>query len=229
MIRHVRRHFICFTMCILTGAVLLPMIALNAIPTLMSYNQNKTILQQAVQNEIRMRNPKPDLKPDGQPFEMDPFTVTTAAISTTAVTRRETTTTTVTTTVTATETAPSKSTMQTQTNRLPQETTIKVTETKPPLQTYPTSQTILKPPLQTYPTSQVIIKPPQDIPDHRDNWQDDRPPYDDHDPWQPHPWNASISLFSQTTAQKNGTKNRLPRKKTTLPITFWLCWTGTAI
>lgn len=206
MIRHVRRHFICFTMCILTGAVLLPMIALNAIPTLMSYNQNKTILQQAVQNEIRMRNPKPDLKPDGQPFEMDPFTVTTAAISTTAVTRRETTTTTVTTTVTATETAPSKSTMQTQTNRLPQETTIKVTETKPPLQTYPTSQTILKPPLQTYPTSQVIIKPPQDIPDHRDNWQDDRPPYDDHDPWQPHPWNASISLFSQTTAQKKWNK-----------------------
>ena len=41
MIRHVRRLFICFTMCILTGAVLLPMIALNVIPAFMSYNQNK--------------------------------------------------------------------------------------------------------------------------------------------------------------------------------------------
>lgn len=214
MIRHVRRHFICFTMCILTGAVLLPMIALNAIPTLMSYNQNKTILQQAVQNEIRVRSPKPDLKPNGQPSEMDPFTVTTAVISTT-VTIRETTIT-VTTTNPATETAPLKSTAQAQTNRLPQETTKKATETKPPLQTYPTSKTMIKPPLQTdptsqiiikppsqtYPTSQTIIKPPQSIPNDQDHWQDDSPPYDDHDPWQPYPWNASISLFSRTTVQK---------------------------
>ena len=63
MIRHVRRHFICFTMCILTGAVLLPMIALNVIPAFMSYNQNKTVLQQAVQNEIRLRSPKPSKQP----------------------------------------------------------------------------------------------------------------------------------------------------------------------
>lgn len=70
MIRHVRRHFICFTMCILTGAVLLPMIALNVIPAFMSYNQNKTVLQQAVQNEIRLRSPKPSKQPDKQPSEM---------------------------------------------------------------------------------------------------------------------------------------------------------------
>ena len=73
MIRHVRRHFICFTMCILTGAVLLPMIALNVIPAFMSYNQNKTVLQQAVQNEIRLRSPKPSKQPDKQPSENDPF------------------------------------------------------------------------------------------------------------------------------------------------------------
>lgn len=70
MIRHVRRHFICFTMCILTGAVLLPMIALNVIPAFMSYNQNKTVLQQAVQNEIRLRSPKPSKQPDKQPQKM---------------------------------------------------------------------------------------------------------------------------------------------------------------
>lgn len=70
MIRHVRRHFICFTMCILTGAVLLPMIALNVIPAFMSYNQNKTVLQQAVQNEIRLRSPKPSKQPDKHPQKM---------------------------------------------------------------------------------------------------------------------------------------------------------------
>ena len=70
MIRHVRRHFICFTMCILTGAVLLPMIALNVIPAFMSYNQNKTVLQQAVQNEIRLRSPKSSKQPDKNPQKM---------------------------------------------------------------------------------------------------------------------------------------------------------------
>lgn len=67
MIRHVRRHFICFTMCILTGAVLLPMIALNVIPAFMSYNQNKTCSRRyrmkfayAVQNPAssRINNPQ---------------------------------------------------------------------------------------------------------------------------------------------------------------------------
>ena len=86
MIRHVRRHFICFTMCILTGAVLLPMIALNVIPAFMSYNQNKTVLQQAVQNEIRLRSPKPSKQPDKQPSENDPFIPqTTTVVSGTTV------------------------------------------------------------------------------------------------------------------------------------------------
>ena len=86
MIRHVRRHFICFTMCILTGAVLLPMIALNVIPAFMSYNQNKTVLQQAVQNEIRLRSPKPSKQPDKQPLENDPFIPqTTTVVSGTTV------------------------------------------------------------------------------------------------------------------------------------------------
>ena len=68
MIRHVRRHFICFTMCILTGAVLLPMIALNVIPAFMSYNQNKRFCSRryrmkfvyAVQNPAssRINNPQ---------------------------------------------------------------------------------------------------------------------------------------------------------------------------
>lgn len=210
MIRHARRHFICFTMCILTGAVLLPMIALNVIPTFMSYNQNKTILQQAVQNEIRIRNPKPDLKPNSQPSEMDPFTVTTAVTSTT-VTASETTTITVTATIAAAETAPSESTAQAQNNRLPQETKTKVTETKPPLQTYPSSQTIIKPP-QTIPNG--TKPPPNDdfIPDDQDNWQDDKLPYDDYDPWQPHRWDASISVFRSISSQKQRISESPPKE-----------------
>ena len=95
MIRHVRRHFICFTMCILTGAVLLPMIALNVIPAFMSYNQNKTVLQQAVQNEIRLRSPKPSKQPDKQPSENDPFIPqTTTVVSGTMVSVSVTSTTT---------------------------------------------------------------------------------------------------------------------------------------
>lgn len=100
MIRHVRRHFICFTMCILTGAVLLPMIALNVIPAFMSYNQNKTVLQQAVQNEIRLRSPKPSKQPDKQPSENDPFipqTTTVVSGTTVSVSVTSTTTTTETT------------------------------------------------------------------------------------------------------------------------------------
>ena len=96
MIRHVRRHFICFTMCILTGAVLLPMIALNVIPTFMSYNQNKMVLQQAVQNEIRLRSPKPSKQPDKQLSENDPFTQTTTVVSGTTVSVSVTSTTTTT-------------------------------------------------------------------------------------------------------------------------------------
>lgn len=207
MIRHARRHFICFTMCILTGAVLLPMIALNVIPAFMSYNQNKIILQQAVQNEIRMRNPKPDLKPDGQPSQMDPFTVTTAVATTTA-TITETTTITVTATISATKTAPSESTVsKAQNNCLPQETKTKVTETKPPLQTDPTSKTIIKPP-QTIPNE--TKPPPNDdfipndsfLPNDQDDRRDDRPPYNDYAPWQPHRWNASISVFCSISTQK---------------------------
>ena len=110
MIRHVRRHFICFTMCILTGAVLLPMIALNVIPALMSYNQNKVILEQAVQNEIRLRTPKPTPQPDNQPSEANPFTVTTAVTTTVEVTASHSTTT-VTETMVAAETAPPESTV----------------------------------------------------------------------------------------------------------------------
>ncbi len=201
MIRHARRHFICFTMCILTGAVLLPMIALNVIPAFMSYNQNKTILQQAVQNEIRMRNPKPDLKPDGQPSEMDPFTVITAVTSTTA-TITETTTITVTATISATKTVSSEPTVsKIQNNCLPKETETKVTETKPPLQTEPTSKTIIKPP-QTMPNE--TKPPPNDdvIPNDQDDRPDNRPPYDDYAPWQPHRWDASISAFRSISSQK---------------------------
>lgn len=201
MIRHARRHFICFTMCILTGAVLLPMIALNVIPAFMSYNQNKTILQQAVQNEIRMRNPKPDLKPDGQPSEMDPFTVITSVTSTTAAIT-ETTTITVTATISATKTVSSEPTVsKIQNNCLPKETETKVTETKPPLQTEPTSKTIIKPP-QTMPNE--TKPPPNDdvIPNDQEDRPDNRPPYDDYAPWQPHRWDASISVFRSISTQK---------------------------
>ncbi len=211
MIRHVRRHFICFTMCILTGAVLLPMIALNVIPTFMSYNQNKTILQQAVQNEIRMRTPKPNLKPDSQPAEVDPFTVTISTTSTT-VAVRETTTATITASISATGAAPSKSTVaQTQNNHSPLKTTTKPTETQPSVQTDPTSRTIPKQP-QDMPNETKL--PPDDFftPDDKNDRQDDTPPYEDHDSWRPHPWNASISLLHLTAMQKNAISTPPPKE-----------------
>ena len=127
MIRHVRRHFICFTMCILTGAVLLPMIALNVIPAFMSYNQNKTVLQQAVQNEIRLRSPKPSKQPDKQPLENDPFIPqTTTVVSGTTVSVSVTSTTTTTeTTAGITTDAPAEQT------QAPPEPAVQESHTKP--------------------------------------------------------------------------------------------------
>ncbi|MCI5845658.1 MAG: ATP-binding protein [Oscillospiraceae bacterium] len=206
MIRHVRRHFICFTMCILTGAVLLPMIALNVIPALMSYNQNKVILEQAVQNEIRLRTPKPTPQPDHQPSEANPFTVTTAVTTTVEVTTSHSTTT-VTETMVAAETAPPESTvLQPQNSSQPQKTGTKPTQTKP---------TQTKPSVLTRPSIQTTVKQPQTIPneppppgeDDDPNEEDDEPwkdppPYENDFPWQPHPWDASISIFPQTATQK---------------------------
>lgn len=201
MIRHVRRHFICFTMCILTGAVLLPMIALNVIPALMSYNQNKVILEQAVQNEIRLRTPKLTPQPDNQPSEANPFTVTTAVTTTVEVTTSHSTTT-VTETMVAAETAPPESTvLQPQNSSQPQKTGTKPTQTEPSVLTRPSIQTTVKQP-QTIPNEPP---PPweDDDPNEKDDepWKDP-PPYENDFPWQPHPWDASISIFPQTATQK---------------------------
>lgn len=203
MIRHVRRHFICFTMCILTGAVLLPMIALNVIPALMSYNQNKVILEQAVQNEIRLRTPKPTPQPDNQPSEANPFTVTTAVTTTVEVTTSHSTTT-VTETMVAAETAPPESTvLQPQNSSQPQKTGTKPTQTEPSVLTRPSIQTTVKQP-QTIPNEPP---PPWEWEDDDPNEEDDEPwkdppPYENDFPWQPHPWDASISIFPQTATQK---------------------------
>ncbi|MGN1224484.1 MAG: ATP-binding protein [Ruminococcus sp.] len=201
MIRHVRRHFICFTMCILTGAVLLPMIALNVIPALMSYNQNKVILEQAVQNEIRLRTPKLTPQPDNQPSEADPFTVTTAVTTTVEVTTSHSTTT-VTETIVAAETAPPESTvLQPQNSSQPQKTGTKPTQTKPSVLTRPSIQTTVKQP-QTIPNE---TRPPwenDDPNEENDEPWEDTPPYENDFPWQPHPWDASISIFPQTATQK---------------------------
>lgn len=201
MIRHVRRHFICFTMCILTGAVLLPMIALNVIPALMSYNQNKNILEQAVQNEIRLRTPKFTPQPDNPPSEADPFTVTETITTTVTVTTAPSTTT-VTETIVAIETASPESTVwQPQNSSQPQKTETKSTQTQSPVLTHPSTQTTVK---QTQPIPNETKIPWENNDPNIENEepQEDPPPYENDFPWQPHPWNASISIFPQTAAQK---------------------------
>ena len=226
MIRHVRRHFICFTMCILTGAVLLPMIALNVIPALMSYNQNKVILEQAVQNEIRLRTPKPTPQPDNQPSEANPFTVTTAVTTTVEVTTSHSTTT-VTETMVAAETAPPESTvLQPQNSSQPQKTGTKPTQTEPSVLTRPSIQTTVKQP-QTIPNEppprgRTMIRTRKTMSHGKTHRHMKmifrgsrirgmlRFPYS-HKPLH----------------KRNGTVNLLHQKETVLRITFWQCWIPT--
>lgn len=184
MIRHVRRHFICFTMCILTGAVLLPMIALNVIPAFMSYNQNKTVLQQAVQNEIRLRSPKPSKQPDKQPSENDPFTQTTTVVSGTTVSVSVTSTTT-TTEITAgiTTDAPAEQT------QAPPEPAVQESHTKPAAMT--TQPVMTKPAAPVVTTQNVQTRPNDPNPDYPpDDNHDNPPPYPDdwHRPPEQDPW-----------------------------------------
>lgn len=186
MIRHVRRHFICFTMCILTGAVLLPMIALNVIPAFMSYNQNKTVLQQAVQNEIRLRSPKPSKQPDKQPSENDPFTPqTTTVVSGTTVSVSVTSSTTTTTETTAgiTTDAPAEQT------QAPPEPAVQESHTKPAAMT--TQPVMTKPAAPVVTTQNVQTRPNDPNPDYPpDDNHDNPPPYPDdwHRPPEQDPW-----------------------------------------
>ena len=174
MIRHVRRHFICFTMCILTGAVLLPMIALNVIPAFMSYNQNKTVLQQAVQNEIRLRSPKPSKQPDKQPSENDPFIPqTTTVVSGTTVSVSVTSTTTTTeTTAGITTDAPAEQI------QAPPEPAVQESHTKPAAMT--TQPVMTKPAAPVVTTQNVQTQPNDPNPDYPpDDNHDNPPPYPD--------------------------------------------------
>ena len=185
MIRHVRRHFICFTMCILTGAVLLPMIALNVIPAFMSYNQNKTVLQQAVQNEIRLRSPKPSKQPDKQPSENDPFTPqTTTVVSSTTVSVSVTSITTTTeTTAAITTDAPAEQT------QAPPEPAVQESHTKPAAMT--TQPVMTKPAAPVVTTQNVQTRPNDPNPDYPpDDNHDNPPPYPDdwHRPPEQDPW-----------------------------------------
>ena len=185
MIRHVRRHFICFTMCILTGAVLLPMIALNVIPAFMSYNQNKTVLQQAVQNEIRLRSPKPSKQPDKQPSENDPFIPqTTTVVSGTMVSVSVTSTTTTTeTTAGITTDAPAEQI------QAPPETAVQGSHTKPAAMT--TQPVMTKPAAPVVTTQNVQTRPNDPNPDYPpDDNHDNPPPYPDdwHRPPEQDPW-----------------------------------------
>ena len=185
MIRHVRRHFICFTMCILTGAVLLPMIALNVIPAFMSYNQNKTVLQQAVQNEIRLRSPKPSKQPDKQPSENDPFIPqTTTVVSGTTVSVSVTSTTTTTeTTAGITTDAPAEQI------QAPPETAVQGSHTKPAAMT--TQPVMTKPAAPVVTTQNVQTRPNDPNPDYPpDDNHDNPPPYPDdwHRPPEQDPW-----------------------------------------
>lgn len=184
MIRHVRRHFICFTMCILTGAVLLPMIALNVIPAFMSYNQNKIVLQQAVQNEIRLRSPKPNKQPDKQPSENDPFTpLTTTAVSSTTVSVS------VTSTVSTTETTAVRTTdAPVEQTQPPRETAVQEVHTKPtvsatqPAETKPAAPSTTQS-IQTKPSHDPF---PNDPPDNND--PPPFPPDNGYQPPEEDPW-----------------------------------------
>lgn len=222
MIPHIRRRFICFTMCILTAAVLLPMIALNVIPNVMTYNQNRSTLQQAVENEIRIRtvddkkDEKPDEKPNDKPpdaaapaMESDSQTTTTAvttAQTTTSVSLSQETETVITTAATVSQAATEGVTpkQQQHTEAAAPQTSVAVTSTEKNVQHTTRAVTTAK---ATKPTTTEAVQTQPEEDDDAD-WGDGDwygPDYDD-TPWHPHPWDAAIKLsslsYSRTIAQK---------------------------
>lgn len=205
MIRKARMHFICITMCILTGVLLLPMVALNVIPRVLTYNQSKTMLQKAVENEICMRtNSK---KPDEPPLER--YTV---VESTTGTTVTEMVSLTVSTDNTAIVTMSSL-----ETNVEAMNTTVPVAKkessTTTMLQTEAISSTIQQPIL----TKPVETKSPVLSTEKDNNQYPDRPFPDEEMPWKPEePWHPQMErMVYQEEAQTFllSANNIIPDKK----------------